>query len=183
MDKEEKKYVIIGFALTITLAVIFGISPILEYYNVPPPNPIPALTVLLYISIISLCIFTVIKSYTPCNKRFTNNLNTHYRKKLLKEIRCELEKEVTTKNITLDAQEKDEVLQLLTSRVTSDIMKGQTQAYEVEKALGNPDCLKLAGLILTVTQESEEVIARKMTALGNNPKYKKRTYRYSSLFN
>jgi len=130
-----------------------------------------------------LILFVATKAFLHYKKSVAQNINKCYHKRLLKDIRLELEKEVTTKNIILEPQEKDEVLQILTEKVTDGIIRCQPQTYKVKKALASTNCLSLDGIVFTITQESEEVIAQKMTELSNSPKYRKKTYRYFSLFN
>ena len=182
LDREEKQYFIIGLVIGIALSVIFGIFPILEYYNVPPPNLLPALIILLYILIIGLGIFVATKIFLHCKRRIERNIKEHYLKRLQKEIGLELEKEATTKNIALAPQEKDEVLELLTRRVCSDIMDGLLPNYDVFKVPYPPNSMKLVYIIFTISQDSAEILSKKMTELYNNQKYKRRLYRYSSLF-
>lgn len=182
MDKEEKQYFIIGLAIGIALSVILGIFPILEYYNIPPPNLLPILTIMVYILIIILCAFIATKILLHYKRPIEYNINKHYRKRLLKEIRLELEKEITIKNIALANQEKDEVLKELTERVCSDIMHGRAlPTYSVYKVPDMPNSLKLASLIFTISQNNGEILAKKMTELYHNRKYRKRLYRYFSL--
>ena len=183
MDKEEKKYIIIGLVVAVTLAIIFGVPAWMELYNIPPPDLLPVLIITLYILIIGLCIFVATKILLRYKRPIEYSINKHYRKRLLKEIGLELEKEVTTKNIALSDQEKDEVLKELTERICNDIIHGRLlPTYSVYKVPDKPNSMKLGGLIFTVSQDSAENLAKKMTELYNNQKYRKRLYRYFSLF-
>jgi len=106
-----------------------------------------------------------------------------YRKRLLMEIGLELEKEVTIKNIALAPQEKEEGLQLLTKCVCKDIINGK-RAYETYGVYPahEQNFFKICGIAFEISQGSAEIIAKKMTDLYQSPKYRKRLYRYRSLF-
>jgi hypothetical protein len=137
---------------------------------------------IIWIFSIVLAASIVTKTILHYKKPIEVSIKEHYRKRLEKEIGLELEKEVTIKNITLAPKEKDEVLELLTIRVYSDIMDGQLPAYDVSKVSNPPNSMKLVHLIFTISQDSAEILSKKMTELYNNRRYKKRLYRYSSLF-
>jgi hypothetical protein len=187
LDKDDKQYVIISLVVAIALSVIFGIFPILDYYNYPPPNLLPALTIMLYILIICLCTIGGTKILLHYKSPIEKSINNHYHERLLKEIGLELEKELIIKNIALDNQWKAEILNDLAKRVSDDIIKGRilqkgqiSSTYDVYNV---PDegCMKLGGIIFTITKDSAEILAKKMTELYNNRKYRKRLYRYFSL--
>jgi hypothetical protein len=113
-------------------------------------------------------------------------INNHYRNRLQKEIMLELQTEIKIKNIVLVDKEKDEVLQLLTANVVGDIMDKRRPSANYNalrpRYFKYDEGMELCNIVFTISKESAEILAKKMTELANNQKYRKRLYRYSSLF-
>ncbi len=113
-------------------------------------------------------------------------IDNHYRNRLQKEIMLELQTEIKIKNVVLADKEKDEVLRVLMANVVGDIMDKRRPSPNYNALRSRyfkyDEGMKSCNMVFTVSKESAEILAKKMTELANNQKYRKRLYRYSSLF-
>jgi hypothetical protein len=183
LDKEEKTLVIFGLVLTVILAVIFGVPSWLQLYSIPPPNFMPLLTLIGYILIIALpviVIFFVSRRYYPS---LSKSMNEHYSKRIYDEVYQQIKDELILNNIIFPKEIFEEFLTAFTNRVVVDIMHDKMfdECYSV-RLFEPPNNWKIDGVVLPTTQESAENIAEKMWTLYKDKKFKKRIYRYRSLF-
>jgi hypothetical protein len=180
---------ILIFTIIATVFVIFAWFGITPSSFTPYADAIKyGFTIIVIILVSSLIIHyrkkikqSFAKKYAPID----HYINKYYYKRLLKEIGLELENEVKIKNIILVPTEKKDVLASLTAKVTEDIMIGHRllPKYRVYPAPPmDKGYMKLGGIIFTITKDDAEVLAKKMTELFHDKKYRKRLYRYSSLF-
>jgi hypothetical protein len=185
LTKTEKTVLIVG----LIAGIVDLIAGLIYIFSVLMPNyswsdriaQIPVQFVILVFSAVFI-VSVVTKILLHYRRHIDKSINKHYRKRLVKDVGSELEKEVTIKNIILANQQKDEVLKDLTERVSNDIMEGRLLPTYNVYDVPDKGCMKLGGLIFTISKDSAEILAKKMTELYNNRKYRKRLYRYSSLF-
>lgn len=189
LEKEERMLL---WIMAIT-AIITAIFAVFVWLGIKPPFFMKYGAV---IEIILIAVLVVTIIYFLYQKRkwiilhfkkpVETRINNHYRNRLQKEIMLELETEVKTKNIVLADKEKDEVLQVLTANVVGDIMDRQrpTPSYNAlrPRFFKYDDGMELCNMVFTVSKESAEILAKEMTELANNQKYRKRLYRYFGLF-
>lgn len=191
-NKEERalQWVIAIFAVIsgiLTALLWMGINPtFFMHYKTDFENGlIAALSVFSFLIIVYLLHrnwgWLIVHLKKPAETR----INNRYRDRLLKEVMFELETEVKTKNIVLAEREKEEVLRIFSGRVITDIMSRQASPTYTAchpRYFAYTEGMELCNVVFTTTEESAETLAKKMTELANNRKYRRRWYRFSSLF-
>jgi hypothetical protein len=181
LDKEEKKLIVAIAIISAGTTFFFSIPAWLQLYNVPPPDLFPIALILGYIGLAILFLIITAKILLHFRKPIEAQIREHYRKRLLKEIRIELNREITEKRLIIAPNEKEDVLKELTVSVVYDVMNGRVlPTYGVYDVL-DKNCVKLNRIVFTMSKEHAFVLAKRMTELYNNGKYRKRAYRYSSL--
>src|SRR4030042_3693568 len=100
LDREEKQYFIVGLLIGVAISVIFGIFPILEYYNVPPPDLLPLVLIVAYVLVFCLCALPILFVFRS-RKKIGQTLRSKYLKKLTKKIQKDLETEIKNRQLTL----------------------------------------------------------------------------------
>ncbi len=187
LTRLERAVLIVG----LSAGIVDLVAGLIYIFSVLLPNypwsdiiiQIPIMPIIWFFSIVLIASITA-KIFLHYKKPIEQSINKHYRKRLQKDIGLELTKEVTIKHVVLADQEKDIVLAQLTDKIIYDIYVGYRTlpTYGVYKIFDKLDSMKVGGIVFTVSQDDAEVIAKKMTELYNNKKYRKVPYRFFSLF-
>lgn len=193
MDKEERALLWV-MAITGVISSFFavfiwlGVNPSLfMHYQVVTEVILVFAFLIFLVAIIAYLLhrkwkWVILHFKSPIKTRIDN----HYRNRLQKEIMLELQTEIKIKNVVLADKEKDEVLRVLMANVVGDIMDKRRPSPNYNALRSRyfkyDEGMELCNMVFTVSKESAEILAKKMTELANNQKYRKRLYRYSSLF-
>ena len=176
MDKEEKRYVILGLIVAIAIGTIFGIFPILDYYNVPPPNLLPALVIVGYVLIVGLlvAVFGLIYKW---RKKISISISNKTLIKLNYKIQRELEREAKEK-CWLIIQKHLEILPWMTTVLSRDFLQGvppKNYSVSVGSTIGRTDQhFTVIGerYMLPIPFDEGKGLAEKMSKISHNKKYR-----------
>jgi hypothetical protein len=122
-----------------------------------------------------LAVLIVVVVIYSRKKRISQSILNRSHKKMECRIIKELETEATAKNLVFSRQRKKDVLSILASRLSSDIVEKTTPKKYVVQTMKDRDgdvCIDKD--ILSIPLQSAETLADKMTKLSEDPKYRKK---------
>ena len=175
LDKEEKKYFILGLTIGIGVSVILGIFPILQYYGVPPPNLLPLVPFLIWVVATTLSLTAIGIAYQKRIK-IGQILDNKYLNKLERKIRQELETEAKNKQLTFTENHLEFLPYMATNLARSIMNKSPPITYVA--ALGDHIREKRFTMInqygSMIPFSEGKIIAKKMTEISKRSRYRKK---------
>lgn len=178
MDKQDKQYLVIGVAIS----VIFGIFPVLEYFNVPPENLLPYASIVIYGLVFCLCVLPILFVFRKRDK-IGQIFRNKYLNKLTNKIQKDLEIEAKNKQLAL-LQDDPDFIRLRAIDLATNISSrsppvtytawlggtaGRNRTTQIVY-IGEPEGLSYR----TVMPFNEaQILAKKITEISHSESYRK----------
>src|SRR4030042_2853339 len=172
LNKEDRFWVLLGILLC-AVSVYFQVLQ--SYGGIPPSFSDIVFVVEIVLGISAILIIVVVP--IRYRERIRQALAKRYYGKLQSKIRNELESVIRAEKLTFPRQAREDIISKLTNTVCTDIVRGSAltdySGRRVPDRVSADDVL-LGGHILSISLPIAETLAKKMTELRNDPRYRKK---------